>query len=232
YPSNGLFATRTNRQVSRLFSDMERAFPLFEKARALGIRHIGVHKAQPVGPGPLDAVRTDDVATAAAAFPDMTFEVVHAGWAFLEEVPLQMMMHKNVYANLEGTMALVVRQPLRFAHIIGTLLKYAPPEQIIYASGCALSHPDPILRTFMDFEMPIAFQKGYGYPEVTLDIKRKILGENMARLLEIDIESVKNRIKDDEWSRLRARGRAAPWSAVRARRAARRTNAFQAVGVL
>src|SRR5262249_19940932 len=106
YPSNGLFDTATNRQVSMLFSDMERAFPLFEKARALGIRHIGVHKAQPVGPGPLDAVRTDDVATAAAAFPDMTFEVVHAGWAFLEEIALQMMMHTNVYANLEGTMAL------------------------------------------------------------------------------------------------------------------------------
>src|SRR5262245_49342289 len=230
YPSNGLFDRATSRQVSMLFSDMDRAFPLFEKARALGIRHIAVHKAQPVGPGPLDATRVDDVATAAATFPDMTFEVVHAGWAFVDEIALQLMMHANVYANLEGTMALVVRQPTRFAHILGTLLKYARPEQIIYASGCALSHPDPILRAFMAFEMPAALRDGYGYPEVTLETKRKILGENMARLLEIDIASLKNRIEDDEWSRRRAEGKAPPWSAARARRGTSHPNPAHSTG--
>lgn len=218
YPSNGLFDAASNQQVSMLFSDPERAYPLFEKARELGITHIGVHKAQPVGPGALDAARVEDVSTAAAAYPDLTFEVVHAGWAFAEECALQLMMHTNIYANLEGTIALVVRQPRHFAHIIGTMLKYGRTEQLLYASGCALSHPDPILRAFLDFEMPQDLRDGYGYPEITPEMKRKILGGNMAALLGIDTDAVRSRIRDDRWSALRAEGKAAPWSAYRARR--------------
>ena len=69
----------------------------------------------------------------------------------------------------------------------------------------------------MAFEMPEDLRDGYGYPELTLEIKRKILGENMAQLHGIEIEQAKSRIKDDEWSRLRAKGKAEPWSKHRAR---------------
>ncbi len=217
YPSNGMFDTKSNKMVAMFYDDPENAYPLFEKARELGVKHVAFHKAQPVGPGPADVVNVQDISTAAAVFPDMTFEVVHTGWAFLEDSALQMQMHPNVYANLESTMGLVVRQPRRFAHIIGKLLQYGEPEQILFSSGCVLNHPDPILKAFMAFEMPEDLREGYGYPELTPDIKRKILGENMAQLHGIEIEQVKSRIKDDEWSRLRALGKAEPWSAHRTR---------------
>ncbi len=221
YPSNGFFDAESNRLVTMFYDDPERAFPFFEKARALGIRHLAFHKAQPVGPGPIDAVRVEDVSTAALAFPDLTFEIVHDGWAFLEEAAIQLMLHPNIYANLECVANMVVRQPRRFAHIIGKLLQYGGPDRILYATGCAVNHADPILREFMAFEMPEDLCDGHGYPQLTAEIKHKILGENMARLHGINIEEVKSRIKDDRWSRLRSKGKAEPWSAHRSHLAGR-----------
>jgi hypothetical protein len=217
YPSNGFFDRDANRLVKMFYDDPEKSYPYFEKARSLGIKHVAFHKTMPVGPGPTDAAHVEDVSTAAAMFPDMTFEIVHSGWAFLEECALQLKLHANVYANLECVANLVVRQPRRFAHIIGTMLLNAEPERILFATGCAINHPDPILRAFMDFEMPEDLRDGYGYGELTLDIKRKILGENMARLLNFDIAGAKRQWKNDDWSRMRARGKAAPWSAHRDR---------------
>ena len=162
YPSNGFFDVSKHKLVQMLYDDPERAFPFFEKARELGVMHLAFHKAQPVGPGPVEAVHYEDVSTAALAFPDMTFEVVHAGWAFLEEAGIQLMLHDNIYANLECVVNLVVRHPRRFAHIIGTLLRYGGPERILYATGCAVNHADPILERFMAFEMPEELVDGYG----------------------------------------------------------------------
>lgn len=216
YPTSGFFDTESHQLAAMFYDDPEKAFPFFEKARELGVRRLAFHKTQPLGPGPLDALRVEDVSTAAMAFPDMTFEIVHDGRAFLEECAIQLMIYPNVYANLECVVNLVVRQPRRFAHIIGTLLQHGGPDRILFATGCAVSHPEPILRKFMVFEMPEDLCEGYGYPELTLEIKRKILGQNMARLHDLDTEQVKSRIQDDHWSRLRARGKAEAWSAHRA----------------
>ena len=217
YPSNGFFDKKANRLVSMLYDDPERAYPYFEKARSLGVKHLAFHKTMPVGQGPTTPAHVEDVSTAAAVFTDMTFEVVHSGWAFLEECALQLKLHKNVYANLECTANLVVRQPRRFAHILGTLMHYASPEQIIFASGCAISHVDPVLSAFAKFEMPEDLIESYDYAPLTMDLKRKILGENVAKLYNVDIDAKKKQLKDDEWSRRRAEGKAKPWSAHRSR---------------
>ena len=218
YPANGLFDRTSNQQISLLFSDPERSYPLFEKASALGIRHIAVHKAQPVGVGPLDAVRVEDVSSAAAMFPDLTFEIVHAGWAFLEDTALQLMVHPNVYANLEGTAGMVVNQPQAFAHMIGTFLKVCQPYQILFASGCALAHPDPVIQGILEFTMPEELMDSYGYGAITDEMKWGFLGGNMATLLGIEEAEKKAALAKDSWSELRAQGKAKPWSAYRARR--------------
>ena len=210
------FDVSKHKLVQMLYDDPERAFPFFEKARDLGVMHLAFHKAQPVGPGPVEAVHYEDISTAALAFPDMTFEVVHAGWAFLEEAGIQLMLHDNIYANLECVVNLVVRHPRRFAHILGTLLRYGGPDRILYATGCAVNHADPILEQFMAFAMPPDLVDGYGYPELTPGVKRQMLGANIARIHDIDIPSLSNRIRGDRWSRLRAGGKAPPWSAHRA----------------
>ena len=85
YPSSGFFDREANRLVAMFYDDPERAYPYFEKAQSLGVKHLAFHKAMPIGQGPPDAAHVEDVSTAAAVFPDMTFEIVHSGWAFLED---------------------------------------------------------------------------------------------------------------------------------------------------
>jgi predicted TIM-barrel fold metal-dependent hydrolase len=217
YPSNGMFDRAANRLVSQFYDDPEVAYPLFQKAQELGVKTVAFHKAQPVGVGPNTVVGVEDISTAAAEFPDLTFEVVHAGWAFLEDTSYQIQYHPNIYANLENTLGLVVNQPTRFAHIVGTLLRAGAEDRLIFGSGCALNHPDPQIRAFMAFEMPQDLVDGYGYPPLTHEIKRKMLGENLARMHGIDIAQRKQAIANDSWSALRAQGKAEPWSGLRTR---------------
>ena len=44
------------------------------------------------------------------------------------------------------------------------------------------SHPQWALRAFRDFQIPQDLCDGYGYPQLTDQAKRKILGENLLRL--------------------------------------------------
>lgn len=217
YPSNGIFDREANRLVSQFYDDPEVAYPLFEHARKMGVKTVAFHKAQPVGVGPNTVVGVQDISTAAAEFPDLIFEVVHAGWAFLEDTTYQLQYHPNVYANLENTLGLVINQPRRFAHILGTLLRAGVEDRLIFGSGCALNHPDPQIRAFWEFQMPQELVEGYGYPEVTDEIKRKILGENFARMHGIDIEERKAAIQGDDWAKMRQEGKAVPWSGLRER---------------
>ena len=159
--------------------------------------------------------------SAAVAFPQIQFEVVHAGWAFLEDSALQMMLHPNIWANLENVANFAVRQPRKFAHVLGTLLQYAGDERIMFGTGCCAAHPQPILEAFAAFEMPQDLVDGYGFPEVTELTKRRIFGENFARLHGFDADERVQRIAGDEWSQRRAERRAAgdgsPWRAHRER---------------
>ena len=96
-----------------LMDDPEVAFPLFERAQQLGIRTVAVHKAIPLGPVELVHYRVDDVDRAAIAFPDLNFEIVHGGMAFLEETAWQIARFRNVWVNLETTATLLTNRPGR-----------------------------------------------------------------------------------------------------------------------
>lgn len=219
YPVSGMVDAR-NRAVSYDFSD-ETILPYFEHARSLGVRHIGIHKALPTGPGPNDHDRPNDVLGAAVAFPDMTFEVVHSGWAFVEDCALQLTMTPNIYANLETTANAIVRMPRRFARSVGALLAEAP-DRVLFASGAPLTHPQPIIEAIADFEMPQDLIDE-GLPEFTPELKAKLLGGNMAALHGIDIEAKKAALKSDEFSRSRQEyleGGGVPWQLKKDRVAA------------
>jgi hypothetical protein len=73
YPANGVYDAESGQPRTIFYDDPERAYPYFEKARALGVKHVAIHKAFPVGPGRMDKDRVEDVSTAAVSFPDLTF---------------------------------------------------------------------------------------------------------------------------------------------------------------
>jgi hypothetical protein len=60
--------------------------------------------------------------------------------------------------------------------------------------------------------MPRDLVEDYGFPELTPELKRAILGENAARIVGLDVEELKREMEGDEFS-----GReelAPPWSGV------------------
>ena len=211
----------TGKVNTMLYDDPELAFPYIQKANDLGIKQVAVHKAFPVAPGSIIQDKVDDMGTAAAAFPDMTFEVVHAGWAFLEDSCIQMQVNPNLYANLELTANYAVRRPRQCAEAIGELLRVGTTdERLLFASGIPNGHPQPVLEAFSQMDMPQDLVEGQDLPELTDELKRKILGENMLALHGIDPAEKKQQIAGDEWDRQRreARERDAevrPWRAQR-----------------
>jgi uncharacterized protein len=196
------------------------ALPLFEKLLELGITNVAVHKAMPLGPAPLGPFKVDDIAGAAAAFPEMNFQIVHGGYAFVEETALMLHKFPNIFVNLEATASYAMRRPKLFAQAIGEFLYWGSPEQIIFASGVPLTHPRPAIDAMLNMEMPKDLIEDYGYPEVTEADRNLMVGGNLARLHGIDPAEQRRRVADDEFSRIQREngGPAEPWSYLRSGR--------------
>jgi predicted TIM-barrel fold metal-dependent hydrolase len=207
------------RTIEQRLDDPEFGYPFIQRALDLGVKVIATHKGIPFGPVRMEAYGVRDVPEACAIFPEMNFEVVHSGWAFMEEtVPLA--FFPNCWFNLETCWAVINRQPARFAGFLAGLIGGGGGDRIMYASGMAIGHPLPSLQAFLEMEMPKELQDGYGIPPLTEDLKRGILGENFMRLHGIDPAEFRAKVADDEVSRRQAEGLAAPWSHMRSRAAA------------
>jgi predicted TIM-barrel fold metal-dependent hydrolase len=197
------------------------ALPLFERAQEHGIKTVAVHKAAPLGPVPLNPYRVDDIDIAADAFPGLAFEIVHAGMAFVEETALAIARFPNVYANLEGTTALLNAFPAMFEQVLGTFLFWGGPSKIIYSDGSMVIHSQPFLDSFKDYTFSDAALQRYGIPQLTAEDRASILGGNYARLLGIDPAERLAMIAEDEFSKEKAAtGRQAPYSNWKAHLAA------------
>jgi predicted TIM-barrel fold metal-dependent hydrolase len=196
------------------------AFPLFEKLLELEITNVAVHKAMPLGPAPLGPFKVDDIGGAAAAFPEINFQIVHGGYAFVEETALMLHKFPNIFVNLEATASYAMRRPKLFAQAIGEFLYWGSPEQIIFASGVPLTHPRPAIDAMLNLEMPKDLIDDYGYPEVTDADRNLMVGGNLARLHGIDPAEQRRRVADDEFSRIQREngGPTEPWSYLRSGR--------------
>jgi uncharacterized protein len=175
--------------------DPQVAFPVFEKAQELGVNLIGVHKGVPLGPQPIEATQTWDMDGAAANFPGINFVIFHVGLPFIDETCWQLIRHPNLYASIAATINFVVRAPRQFAEIIGKLLFWAGEDKIVYGSEAPIWQPQWALDAFWNFELPQDLVEGYGYPQLTEQAKRKILGENLLRLHGMDVEATRARLR-------------------------------------
>jgi predicted TIM-barrel fold metal-dependent hydrolase len=171
------------------------AFPVFEKAQELGVNLIGVHKGLPLGPQPIEATQTWDMDGAAANFPGINFVIFHVGLPFIDETCWQLIRHPNLYASIAATINLVARAPRQFAEIMGKLLFWCGEDKIVYGSEAPIFQPQWALDAFWDFELPQDLVEGYGYPQLTEQAKRKILGENLLRLHGMDVEETRARLR-------------------------------------
>lgn len=191
--------------------------PVIEKALNLGVPHIAVHKSVPYGQTNFKTYDVGDVEDAASMFPEVTFEVVHAGLSFLDETKFLLQRYPNVWANLEITTFLVAESPMNFAEVLAELLVWGGPERIVWSTGPTAVHPQPLIEAFWEFQFPDMLLDN-GVPPLTDDIKRMILGENALRMMGRNPDDVRSTLEDidDEVARIRSQqdGRPEPWTAI------------------
>src|ERR1700722_9126485 len=191
------------------------ATPLLEAAQRMGIRHVAIHKALWLPPAPRDAFNVDDMETPLDRFPDLTFEIVHGGAAFLDETIALLEDHANLYLTLETTFSYILAKPRAFAKILGRLISRCGSERLLFATGNNLAHPAPILEAFSEYQFPEEYIEEFGLKPLTEMDRANILGSNALRLHTIDRGQVLANIAGDDFSLARARASWAPWSALR-----------------
>jgi predicted TIM-barrel fold metal-dependent hydrolase len=164
----------------------------------------------------MDHYRMDDVDAAAAAFPNLQFEVVHGGFAFIEETAFQLARFPNVWVNLETTSNLAVAKPAAFQRVVAGLIAHGGEgalDRLMWASGASVLHGEPPLRWFWErFDFPEEMREREGLPEITEEIKRKILGLNYLRMHGLDADVLAKNIESDEFAIARSKGKPDPYA--------------------
>jgi predicted TIM-barrel fold metal-dependent hydrolase len=183
--------------------DDDRGHALLTQAVALGRPILAVHKGI-ANEDP--AASPADVGPAAAAHPDATIVVYHSGWEggvaegaydagkpatrqrgvdrLLASLDGAGIGHGgNVYAELGSTWFNLARSLDDAAHVLGKLLVHLGPERILWGTDSIwYGSPQGQIDAFRAFTISEQFQERFGYPALTDETKRLILGGNAARL--------------------------------------------------
>jgi predicted TIM-barrel fold metal-dependent hydrolase len=158
--------------------------------------NIHVHKGPTVYPLSADAFDVHDVDYAATDFPELNFIVEHVGLPRLDDFCWIAAQAANVYAGLSVAKAFVHLRPRYFGEIMANLLFWLGPDKLCFGSDYAIWSPKWLIEKFMAFELPDDLKQEY-HVDLTLETKRKILGENTARLYGIDIEAQSAKLRRD-----------------------------------
>jgi uncharacterized protein len=192
-------------------SDEDLVFPLLELARDRGVRNIAIHKVLPIGPVSSLGQTVDDVSVAANVFPDLNFQIIHAGFMFVDETKFLIGNHPNIYANMEASTLFTVLNPLEMMRLLGEFIGFGGPDKIIYASAAVNPHPQVVIDAIEGFSFP---------PESPLQlddaIRDMIMGGTLARLHGIDPQERQSVLAEDRFGRERSEnGLREPFSTVR-----------------
>jgi uncharacterized protein len=209
-----------------MLDDERVGIPFLERARDLDVRIVCVHKGLS---GLVDNGSPRDVGPVATAFPDLSILVYHSGYeppthaGIPPEVPYTAETAdigvnrlitslrdsgigpgENVYAELGTTWFSLIRRPVEAAHVLGKLLVAVGEDNILWGTDSIWYGPaQPALDAFLSFQIPPDLRDEFGYPEITAAMKRKILGENAARVYGIDLDGAAAAVAADDlaWGR-------------------------------
>jgi predicted TIM-barrel fold metal-dependent hydrolase len=90
----------------------------------------------------------------------------------------------NVYGGLAVAMPFIHTRPKYFGQVVGELLYWLGEDRLTFASDYALWHPKWLVEMFVDYQYPDEYTE---YPELTANVKKKILGLNAARLYDLKV---------------------------------------------
>jgi uncharacterized protein len=203
--------------------DEKVAYPMLEKARALGIPRVCVHKGLPLGPveeynHPRDLIR------AAKDFPDISFLVYHSG--FKSSVSIEETFARsgnipwtsefcrmkraepaigNIYMELGSTFGqLVITHPETCAHLLGEIIGAFGADHVLWGTDSIwYGTPQWQIEAFRRFQIPDRLLEQYGYRPLTRQVKEHIFGLNAARVFGIDVAAKRNEVPRDYMSRMK-----------------------------
>jgi predicted TIM-barrel fold metal-dependent hydrolase len=169
------------------FDDQKLAYPIWEKARKLGLKNIGCHKGIPFGQFMARYAHAEDFDAVCDDFPDLNFIAYHSAWPYHSELAALKgfkPQRKNLYAEVGSAFAATVTsRPLECAHLLGTLLRDLGPDYVMWGTDSALwGNPQWQIEAFRKFQIPDQLVEGHGYPKLTDEIKAKVFGSNAARI--------------------------------------------------
>ena len=159
-------------------------YKYLEACQELGIKNIHVHKGPTIRPLDRDAFDVADIDAVATDFTDLNFIVEHVGLPRLEDFCWIATQEPNVYGGLAVAMPFIHSRPHYFAQIIGELLYWIGEDKILFSSDYAIWTPKWLVEKFVDFTIPSDLGE---YPDLTTDVKRKILGLNAAALYDLPV---------------------------------------------
>jgi predicted TIM-barrel fold metal-dependent hydrolase len=178
-------------QTMRLWwnaDDEKLAYPLFEKAQELGIKVVQFHKGLPLGRQRVETLRPNDLQQAAYDFPDLTFGIHHMGDPYVDETINIAARFPNIMLVLPLLFNQWFVQPKPMLHRLGQMLLNVGEDRLCYGTDAFLW---PGVQLYIDLidqlEMPEELQEDYGYPPITEETKRKLLGGNFAAAFGIDL---------------------------------------------
>jgi hypothetical protein len=75
------------------------------------------------------------------------------------------------------------QEKFRAAHLLGQLVKTLGSRNVIWGTDCVWwGSPQFLIDGFKTLQIPASLQEQFGYPALTDKVKKRILGENAARL--------------------------------------------------
>ena len=193
-----------------------------EKARALGVKNIAVHKGLPFGRQSYEHSQCSDIGVAAKRFPDVNFLIYHSGFVTdTREGPykagndgidtLVASLEKNavapgsnVYAELGSTRRFLMRDPEQAAHAIGKLVKHCGPDNVLWGTDSIwYGSPQDQIQAFRTFQIAPRLREQHGYAEITPALRAKIFGLNAAQVYGLSAAEVKKYTQRDAIARER-----------------------------
>jgi predicted TIM-barrel fold metal-dependent hydrolase len=199
------------------FLDDDRGLALIEKARALGIRNIAVHKGLPFGPQSYEHSTCADVGRVAKRFPDVKFLIYHSGFVpgkaegpydpartdGIDALVTSLQVNdirpgSNVYAELGSTWRFLMRDPDSAAHALGKLLRHVGEENVLWGTDSIwYGSPQDQIQAFRTFQISDAFAERFGYPKITPALRAKVFGRNALAIYKVPEAVLKEHLPRD-----------------------------------
>lgn len=191
--------------------------PVVQQAHDLGVRVLFAHKGLPL-------VRFDpahngpaDLVAVSRQFPDMDFVVFHGAWdANHREGPYDrnaavgidtllralddhhVPVNDNVWVDVGSVWRQLLVDPDQAAHALGKLLSRVGEQRVLWGTDAIwYGSPQPQIMAFRAFQITNEYQDRFGYPALTDDVKRDVLGLNAARLFGLDPQATRCALASD-----------------------------------